>query len=549
MYFFLLLLLPGARLEEATPSSLLSPRNYNHHPFKAVQFLNSIKPTKKGPILFPNDGPPPPPTPLIVTSRPLIESIRRSDLNPNNTIQAQSQVNPVTYRPGFLARLKDYRPYVYNVVTPRYYNVPYAEVAKKRGEDNYDDYEQRTVLPPIYRALSDHANKVLKKQRQKKPIYEYQEKSPDYATYTNDVEDTSKEYDQGENYAFSYRVKDQKTGDDFSHSQRSSGSATNGEYRVRLPDGRMQIVSYTADENGYKADVRYDDHSDNHDHNHNHNHDQNANRNRIDIGSKENQYQNEYIDSRYRVQETDEVYKPIYNDNLKYSRENIYPEYVDKTKPNNGFIPVINNDYLDQYNDKVVNNEPNIYNEKIVPVYDKYKPHQDTDYYHYSDELSSKEYKDYSSENEYQPHRSKYSAFASQNTVTTTAKPTYEQLKNIFVAKLFQQPIASSTINPIEPNPNKNFVLATISPNFETTTENVVIIGAKKPTLFTNIRSMINPVTATPLTYSTPAPLVSTPSSYLYSTIANLKNKINLSNKPVLSNKFIDKINKYLSYK
>lgn len=59
------------------------------------------------------------------------------------------------------------------------------------------------------------------------------------------------------NYAFSYSVKDQSSGDDFSHSQAHNGQSTKGEYRVKLPDGRMQIVSYTADNSGYKADVRY----------------------------------------------------------------------------------------------------------------------------------------------------------------------------------------------------------------------------------------------------------------------------------------------------
>ncbi|XP_026682751.1 uncharacterized protein LOC113469340, partial [Diaphorina citri] len=59
------------------------------------------------------------------------------------------------------------------------------------------------------------------------------------------------------NYAFSYSVKDQSSGDDFSHSQAHNGQSTKGEYRVKLPDGRMQIVSYTADNSGYRADVRY----------------------------------------------------------------------------------------------------------------------------------------------------------------------------------------------------------------------------------------------------------------------------------------------------
>lgn len=63
-------------------------------------------------------------------------------------------------------------------------------------------------------------------------------------------------------YAFSYAVKDRQTGDDFSHSQSKTGTGTNGEYRVKLPDGRTQIVSYTADNGGYKADVRYQDDKD-----------------------------------------------------------------------------------------------------------------------------------------------------------------------------------------------------------------------------------------------------------------------------------------------
>ena len=33
----------------------------------------------------------------------------------------------------------------------------------------------------------------------------------------------------------------------------------NGEYRVLLPDDRLQVVSYSADQNGYVADVQYSD--------------------------------------------------------------------------------------------------------------------------------------------------------------------------------------------------------------------------------------------------------------------------------------------------
>ncbi len=40
--------------------------------------------------------------------------------------------------------------------------------------------------------------------------------------------------------------------------QAHNGEATKGEYRVKLPDGRVQIVTYTADDGGYRADIRYD---------------------------------------------------------------------------------------------------------------------------------------------------------------------------------------------------------------------------------------------------------------------------------------------------
>ena len=36
-----------------------------------------------------------------------------------------------------------------------------------------------------------------------------------------------------------------------------SGYLTQGQYFVTLPDGRLQTVTYHADENGYVADVTY----------------------------------------------------------------------------------------------------------------------------------------------------------------------------------------------------------------------------------------------------------------------------------------------------
>ncbi|XP_029044181.1 homeobox protein 2-like [Osmia bicornis bicornis] len=65
--------------------------------------------------------------------------------------------------------------------------------------------------------------------------------------------------DQPMSYEFGYAVKDQATGNDFGRRETSDGETVRGEYRVQLPDGRMQIVTYTADwRTGFHADVRYE---------------------------------------------------------------------------------------------------------------------------------------------------------------------------------------------------------------------------------------------------------------------------------------------------
>ncbi|XP_068229114.1 uncharacterized protein [Palaemon carinicauda] len=59
-------------------------------------------------------------------------------------------------------------------------------------------------------------------------------------------------------YDFAYSVRDDDTGSAYSHEEERTGDVTRGEYRVSLPDGRIQIVSYVADENGYRAKVSYE---------------------------------------------------------------------------------------------------------------------------------------------------------------------------------------------------------------------------------------------------------------------------------------------------
>jgi hypothetical protein len=59
-------------------------------------------------------------------------------------------------------------------------------------------------------------------------------------------------------YKFAWGVKDEKSYNDYSHQQESDGKVVTGSYRVALPDGRTQIVTYKADEYGYQAEVKYE---------------------------------------------------------------------------------------------------------------------------------------------------------------------------------------------------------------------------------------------------------------------------------------------------
>ncbi|XP_042242273.1 cuticle protein 19-like [Homarus americanus] len=60
-------------------------------------------------------------------------------------------------------------------------------------------------------------------------------------------------------FDFAYAVKDDYTGNDFAHDEKSDGTVTSGSYRVLLPDGRTQIVTFNADHtNGYVAEVAYE---------------------------------------------------------------------------------------------------------------------------------------------------------------------------------------------------------------------------------------------------------------------------------------------------
>merc|ERR1719367_519271 len=61
-------------------------------------------------------------------------------------------------------------------------------------------------------------------------------------------------------FAYEYGVNDEYSGASFGKNEvQDEYGVVSGEYRVALPDGRTQIVTYHADhENGYVADVKYE---------------------------------------------------------------------------------------------------------------------------------------------------------------------------------------------------------------------------------------------------------------------------------------------------
>merc|ERR1712045_854800 len=67
-------------------------------------------------------------------------------------------------------------------------------------------------------------------------------------------------YDEAPVYKYGYAVADDYSGAAFQQNENRDGYATAGEYRVALPDGRTQIVTYNVADaySGYVADVKYE---------------------------------------------------------------------------------------------------------------------------------------------------------------------------------------------------------------------------------------------------------------------------------------------------
>ncbi|KAK6631986.1 hypothetical protein RUM44_007016 [Polyplax serrata] len=65
------------------------------------------------------------------------------------------------------------------------------------------------------------------------------------------------DYGHGENYQFSYDVKDPNKHSHFGQTETRTDDKTVGKYYLQLPDGRFETVNYWADKNGYHAKVEF----------------------------------------------------------------------------------------------------------------------------------------------------------------------------------------------------------------------------------------------------------------------------------------------------
>lgn len=138
-------------------------------------------------------------------------------------------------------------------------NSPYNQLQVARRPPIQTRYTNTADQRQILLALANHAKRVQNNE------FQNNVHSPTYTNRIDDDDDQGDDYQtlasdfEKKQYNFAYAVKDSYSGDDFSHSQKQENGKVQGSYKVRLPDNRIQITKYVADEKGYRAEVIYED--------------------------------------------------------------------------------------------------------------------------------------------------------------------------------------------------------------------------------------------------------------------------------------------------
>ncbi|CAG0882759.1 unnamed protein product [Darwinula stevensoni] len=124
------------------------------------------------------------------------------------------------------------------------------------------DYEKKPRGHSVYFIPESQASEKSYTVSKSLEVSDDREPRPESDSYSNVLSDGHSAEEEPvpdpEVYEFEYGVKDNSTGQVFSHKEGREGPDTQGEYRVLLPDGRYQIVEYTADKLGYRAKVSFE---------------------------------------------------------------------------------------------------------------------------------------------------------------------------------------------------------------------------------------------------------------------------------------------------
>merc|ERR1711970_621759 len=90
------------------------------------------------------------------------------------------------------------------------------------------------------------------------PSQTYHEPEPAYS-HSQPSYHQSHEAEEGKPFNYFWKVHDDYSNNHYSHDSKSDGKLTEGQYKVLLPDGRTQVVTYTADGyQGFKTEVTYE---------------------------------------------------------------------------------------------------------------------------------------------------------------------------------------------------------------------------------------------------------------------------------------------------
>ncbi|XP_027224138.2 uncharacterized protein [Penaeus vannamei] len=159
-------------------------------------------------------------------------------------------------------------PYKHRKITTTYkpFTYPTVESYKVTTQKPYKPAPVPQYKPPTYSTYKRATPRPFKVVTP--AVYSYNTPAP--AKYKSYGATPSKDYlktvtteapykNKGKSYNYHYGVGSVYHGTNYRHQESSDGDTVHGEYRVQLPDGRVQVVKYTADhKNGFVPIITYE---------------------------------------------------------------------------------------------------------------------------------------------------------------------------------------------------------------------------------------------------------------------------------------------------